>query len=324
MDKQGEIPRRIGTHNGGFHADEIMGIAILLMVFPNTPVIRSRNPQHLEACDVLVDIGGGRYDHHHRENKETRNNGVPYASAGLVWRDYAERYISMVIENPERFDLKQIAQEVDWLLFEGIDAIDNGMVVPGVYVLRDTDLDVRVDPMSSVFLSLNGHVDFDDMSDAAQKPRFDKAIELAQALLRKAVLERASDQLWAQRVADADTNQPILLLSSPCLDTPSPWKSEVLRRKHIKFVVYPDSQGGRWHLKAAPIKQTGFETRALLPLRLAALMDGELEDESGISGAIFVHRRLTFAATRTKEAAIQLAQLALREEDESQDEVFDS
>ncbi|XP_060679085.1 UPF0160 protein MYG1, mitochondrial, partial [Hemiscyllium ocellatum] len=63
---------RIGTHGGTFHCDEAVA-CFLLRVLPqyqDAEIIRTRDPQVLEECDVVVDVGGvydpdrHRYDHH--------------------------------------------------------------------------------------------------------------------------------------------------------------------------------------------------------------------------------------------------------------------
>ena len=58
----------IGTHNGIFHSDEIVACGILKNLFKDVKeveIIRSRDIKLLnEKCNILVDIGGGKFDHH--------------------------------------------------------------------------------------------------------------------------------------------------------------------------------------------------------------------------------------------------------------------
>lgn len=64
----------IGTHDGSFHCDEVLACAMLRLIpeFKDAVVKRSRDPVVLEACDIVVDVGGvfdpqtHRYDHHQR------------------------------------------------------------------------------------------------------------------------------------------------------------------------------------------------------------------------------------------------------------------
>lgn len=65
----------IGTHNGGFHCDEALAISMLRLLpqYRDSPIVRTRDPDLLAKCDIIVDVGAQydppthRYDHHQRE-----------------------------------------------------------------------------------------------------------------------------------------------------------------------------------------------------------------------------------------------------------------
>nr|KAF6367714.1 hypothetical protein mMyoMyo1_001667 [Myotis myotis] len=67
-------PPRIGTHNGTFHCDEALACALLRLLpeYQDAEIVRTRDPEKLASCDVVVDVGGEydpqrhRYDHHQR------------------------------------------------------------------------------------------------------------------------------------------------------------------------------------------------------------------------------------------------------------------
>ena len=69
---------RLGTHNGIFHRDEVIAISILKIVYEDckTAIIRSRNINKLNMCDVVVDVGGGDLDHHIKGFNRRRENGI--------------------------------------------------------------------------------------------------------------------------------------------------------------------------------------------------------------------------------------------------------
>lgn len=68
------ISPKIGTHNGTFHCDEALACFMLkqLPEYRHADIVRTRNPEELAKCDVVVDVGGvydpekHRYDHHQR------------------------------------------------------------------------------------------------------------------------------------------------------------------------------------------------------------------------------------------------------------------
>ena len=72
--KKSLISQKIGTHNGTFHCDEALACFMLkqLPEYKHADIVRTRNPEELAKCDVVVDVGGvydpekHRYDHHQR------------------------------------------------------------------------------------------------------------------------------------------------------------------------------------------------------------------------------------------------------------------
>jgi uncharacterized UPF0160 family protein len=80
---------------------------------------------------------------------------------------------------------------------------------------------------------------------------------------------------------------------------------------HLLFVVHPREND--WCLTTIRRGDEGFETRADLPARWAGLTNGELEAASGVPGASFCHNARFVAAAKTREAALAMAELAVRE-----------
>lgn len=72
------------THAGMFHADDVFATALIKMINPSIKICRVFNVP--DNAEFAYDIGGGKYDHH-QQDAEVRENGVPYASFGLLWRE---------------------------------------------------------------------------------------------------------------------------------------------------------------------------------------------------------------------------------------------
>ena len=51
---------KIGTHNGTFHCDEALGCFLLQQTpeYKSTEIQRSRKPEVLQDCDIVIDVGG--------------------------------------------------------------------------------------------------------------------------------------------------------------------------------------------------------------------------------------------------------------------------
>lgn len=95
------------THAGKFHADDVFAAAFLKIINPDIRIIRSNN--YMEFDGLIFDIGFGKYDHHMADN-EKRSNGLPYASFGKLWREFApELYGNFVCEKVD----KELIQDLD-------------------------------------------------------------------------------------------------------------------------------------------------------------------------------------------------------------------
>jgi uncharacterized UPF0160 family protein len=78
------------THDGYFHADEVMATVLLLSLNPNIKIHRVNFIDESIASNernIVYDVGLGRYDHHQQDRKMNKF-GFPYSSFGLLWEDY--------------------------------------------------------------------------------------------------------------------------------------------------------------------------------------------------------------------------------------------
>src|SRR3990167_7769204 len=116
---------KIITHSGSFQADDIFAVAILLLAVGESEVIRTRDKDQIAAADYVVDVGmvydpaQNRFDHHQPGGAGERPNGIPYASCGLVWKEFGE----MLAGGKEEADL------IDTNLMQPLDAHDNGVAI---------------------------------------------------------------------------------------------------------------------------------------------------------------------------------------------------
>lgn len=120
------------THDGVFHADDVLAVATLKLALPEVRVIRTRDPEIMKTADILVDIGGvydpdnNRFDHH-QSDRPIRENGIPYSSFGLVWKKYGVAAINFVLDTEHAEEIANTLTEE----FIEIDMIDNGIMPDG-------------------------------------------------------------------------------------------------------------------------------------------------------------------------------------------------
>jgi len=137
--------KTLGTHNGKFHADDVMATAILKLLLGKIKVIRTRDENILRKLDFVYDISLGEFDHH-QLNKEIRENNIPYAACGLVWREFGPRVIQKFNSQLDQNDIITIFDYVDKNLVQGIDATDNGI---------DIKSEIKVTSISDIIQSFN-------------------------------------------------------------------------------------------------------------------------------------------------------------------------
>ena len=102
-----------------------------LIKIGDVSVIRSRDLKFLEEnTDLLVDIGGGKFDHHQKGGNGQRENGIKYASAGLIWKEYGSRLIAILSNNMlNSKEISEIANVIDQNIIQNVDMEDNGQLV---------------------------------------------------------------------------------------------------------------------------------------------------------------------------------------------------
>ena len=297
------------THSGGFHADELMSSVVLSRIFPAARIIRSRDEAWTTPAPdrIIYDVGRdydaarGIFDHHQRE-APLRPDGQPYSSFGLIWRHFGLDYLRAMAV-PEA-DLPDIHAALDAGFVLPLDLTDNGKLSPAAVgaQLADLTLPALLESLKPVF---------DQSGEAAETEAFHAALAIARAFLEAAVRRRAAKARARDVVLTAITRAG----ASRVLELPQgmPFRSEVLKAgaDHLLFVVHP--RDSDWSLTGIRKTETGFEQRADLPEAWAGLTDAALEAASGVKGARFCHNGRFIAVAATRDAILEMAQIAVKE-----------
>ena len=83
------------THDGYFHADEVIATVFLLSLNPQIIIHRVSEiteDVRVNKRNIIYDIGLGKYDHH-QENRRMNEYGYPYSAFGLLWEDYGRDFL---------------------------------------------------------------------------------------------------------------------------------------------------------------------------------------------------------------------------------------
>ncbi len=304
-------PVRIATHNGTFHADDVFGVAVLLLLYPQAELVRTRDPATIASADFAVDVGGewdperGRFDHHQRGFSGARPNGVVYASAGLVWETFGVQLVAQLI-GTERADpllAQAIATHLDVELVQHLDRADTGAShgAPGLFGL------------SALLSQFN--TTWDNPAAAGKDGRaalagFRQALEVTTLFIQASLDQLRAKHQGAQLVRQADKVQggAVLVLPHGSL----PWTEVVCAEMpEVLFVVYPDSSDTQFQLHVVTVEPNSFVARKDLPRPWAGLRDAELAAVCGVADAVFCHNGCFIAGAGSLQGALRMAELAV-------------
>jgi uncharacterized UPF0160 family protein len=297
--------KKIVTHNGKFHADDVFAVATLQLMFgvENIEVVRTRDEENIQGADIVVDVGmehdsqRQRFDHHQQGGAGKRDNGIQYASFGLVWKEFGRKLVTS----------EDAWRSIDERLVQVVDAGDNG-----IETYTSVIEDVFPYTVSSVISSFCPS--WKEKSDYLKE--FNSAVSFARELLEREIKKANHFQEAKEKIVSVYEGSP----NKKCIvfgeeDT---FGREIIANALSAFdeplfaiLFRPDVDS--WQLVTIPIERGTFKNRKSLPESWAGLRDEKLDEVTGVSGGIFCHRSGFMAVTKTKEGVLKLAQKALEE-----------
>ncbi|MEX2341011.1 MAG: MYG1 family protein [Candidatus Paceibacterota bacterium] len=292
--------QKVVTHNGAFHADDVFAVATLQLHFgiENVEVIRTRDEEIIASGDIVVDVGGvydpahQRFDHH-QSGAPVRDNGIPYAAFGLIWKHYGEAVCG----------IKEIADKIEEKLVMPIDANDNGI---SIYQLTEHNIKpVTISDVIAILCPARGSAEDADAS-------FLPTVTLARVIIEKTIAhakEKAEMKALAAEVYERTEDKRVLQFDSPMS------KSLMIDYPEVLFIISPEDPAGNqnWLATAIAVSKNTFELRQRFPKDWGGLRNEELVKVSGIKGAIFCHRNGFVFVAGSKEGVLEAVEKALEE-----------
>ncbi len=289
----------IVTHSSKFHTDDVFAVATLLLVLEkehDVTVIRSRDKDVIDTADYVVDVGfiydakKNRFDHHQVGGAGVRENSVPYASFGLVWKKYGA----------ELCGNQEIADMIDKTLVQPIDAKDNGVqIYKGVI---DNVYPYEIQSFTHAFIPSwkEGLGAIDQI--------FMQVVSYAKALLDREIIRNRHDlearDIVKQAYEESEDKRLIVF------DGYYSAGKHIIKYPEPLFIVFPSSDG-TWIIDTVQDDPESFVDRKSLPVDWAGKSGEELEKITGVPGAIFCHNNRFLAVAQTKDAILKLAEIAL-------------
>lgn len=301
-----QTPDFLVTHSGGFHADELLSTVVLTALYPLARVIRTRDADQIRpASDRIIYDVGRDYDparnifDHHQKDAPSRADGQPYSSFGLIWARFGGDFLALSGVPAEHIAAAHAEFDSDFVL--PVDLLDNGAIDPGVAgPLAALTLPVLLEAMKPVY---------DARDEAADDRAFANALTVARAHVGAAIAQIAArlraQALVLQAIAAAGAGR---VLELP-MNMPHLAAIRAAGADHLLFVIYPRETD--WALNGIRISDDSFTQRADLPQGWAGLTDAAFEQASGVAGAKFCHNGRFIAVAASRDAILQLAQLAV-------------
>ncbi len=294
---------RIVTHSGGFHADDVFGVATLALLLgeDNIEVFRTRDPQIIASGDYVLDVGEvydaetNRFDHHQKGGAGERPDSIPYASFGLIWKKFGEKVCGSA----------SIAQTLETELVEPIDGYDNGVT------FFEVNHPSKIQPiiLQNIISSFGPARGEGFTSDEG----FIRAVGFAKEFLRRKMLfaqeAETSVTLVQKAYEDASDKRLVIVETEPPISRGL--IADVLddHLETLYFVKRHDD--GTWQVVCVPLPEDFFKQRKPLPESWAGLSGEALVAATGVADAVFCHNKRFMAVAVSKEGALELARLAL-------------
>jgi len=301
----------IVTHNGNFHADDVFAVATIELwlekkypknFFNKTKIeiIRTRKPEIIAQGDFVVDVGGEYnltkkiFDHHQVGGAGEHLNGIPYSSFGLVWKEYGQEICGF-----------EIAGVINKKIVQPIDAEDNGVDL--CKLIYSEIKSYSIHDLIDVYNFLSKRDKKETLDD-----NFSQAVLGAKNILEREIdiaEKEIEEQKYVEQIYQKSEDKKIIILDKEIGD--SSWEIILSKHQEPLYVIKPDGGSQNWKVKAVRDNLFSFEPRKKLPLEWAGKTEEALVQATGVPEALFCHNQRFVVVAKTKEGAIELAELAV-------------
>lgn len=316
------------THDGQFHADEVLACGILLEIYPHAKICRSRDPHIISKGDIVVDVGKiynpleGKFDHHQAgcDEKYSDEHTIPMSSVGMVYKEYSNLLFNTLYGadiKKNKLDIRTIMDTVYKIFILEIDAVDNGVKQLDKHFMHYTthsNLSNTISKMNSDDI-YNSEIQNAAFYDAMNYAIITLKIHTKSFINKLIGLDRdykIVSNAMGNRFDNSDTGEIIVI---PC-DCPN-WlycirqyenKNSYPDDNHnIKYIIYPNNKDD-WRIRSMPgIEQ--FQNRK----NLKGVDEILCSNKYIQNDIIFIHEKKFIGGAKNLLTAIKIAQISLSE-----------
>lgn len=284
----------VAVHNGVFHADDVVCVALLHLYYPDAKVevIRTRNADDFKKCNFVLDVGAkdeindGQicFDHHQKDNGTIEGTNVLNCAATKL---------AQYLKVPEGLYQKALL---------GVAVDDNGQQqLKGKYP----------NPFTFVH-TLNVGWDenlFGEVQDKNFSVAVDMAVTILKALIHDCELEQTAESISMDAAVKAVGGIAILPQFVGGWQKTICHYNDEHEDSKVKLVVF--KSGNSYRVQVVPTAVDSFDSLIKLPEVWGGLRGEDLSKASGISGGIFCHPGRFIAGWQTEEETIAAAKAAI-------------
>jgi uncharacterized UPF0160 family protein len=318
--------KRIVTHDGVFHTDEVVATAMLKICFNIEEVIRTRDEKIIskyknDENTFVLDVGGeynpakNNFDHH-QIAFECRNTktGILYSTAGLIWDIFGLKLIKAIVPDINDYYCYIIHAKMYNDIISVIDASDNGDFKSKNDILFSNKNAINLTNIVPIF-----NLQWDDDTENYKQEEnraFNEAVDMCMNIIKRyieAEYSRAkADEYVYNQIKKAKPEDEILIL-----DKFAPWKKAYAKYNNsiaeggcnLRVVIYPNKENTQYI--AESIKSPDGTDKFLFPKQLRGQPKEELIKLTGYKSIEFVHRTGFLAVFNDKKELIEFVKSLL-------------
>jgi uncharacterized UPF0160 family protein len=316
--------RKIITHDGVFHADEVMATAMLKLSIYVEEVIRTRDEEIINRAKsdedyIVLDVGGefdpilDNYDHHQRNfTLSHHETNILFSTAGLIWNEYGYVLIHAIIPNANDYHQDLIYNKMYKDIISVLDAHDNGDFKTRDEILANNRNAINIANIISMFNP--AWEDNDDTATEAHKQKedkaFEEAVDVCMTIIKK-YIEKAYGDLQAEEYVKKQFEKTNMYDEILILDKFAPWKKALVEENKVlgengyrfRVVIYPNKTNKQYIAEA--VKNPDGTDKFLFPKNLRGQPKELLTFLTGYESIEFVHRTGFLAVFNDKQELIE-------------------